>query len=453
MADKYKQPNEADMKSSSEIKHLIQVNVGENSNKYWIGYVLPNGDFYCEYGRVQNNKGDCRHDYYEFDDTHRSSSHLSKKIKEKLRKGYVEQKITAHGLSNGNGSSSTKKVANGDLKNIATNQIQGDPEVKKLVDFLVKVNAHQITSSTNITYDVVSGLFTTPLGTLVTNEAIDDARELLGDISEHVQNRDWNNYYFKKFLGDYLQLIPQDVGRTRGWHETFLAEDGALQQQNDILDSLAASLLTASTDTAPKSKNKKKGKDESVFNVSLKPVWKGTAFDRIKKKYNSDKGGHYDVKDYDVYAIWEMDIATVRTAFNADGKRLGNVKQLWHGSKASNLLSIFKGGLIIPPSSNSNVTGRMFSDGLYFSDQSTKAIRYATGGWGYSGNMSRVFMFLADVAMGKYYVPSGPRSSKPPVGYDSYFAKGSQSGVMNNEMIVFRTSQADLTHLIEFKKS
>lgn len=59
-------------------------------------------------------------------------------------------------------------------------------------------------------------------------------------------------------------------------------------------------------------------------------------------------------------------------------------------------------------------------------------------------------MFVVDVAMGKYYVPSGPRREPPPAGYDSYFAKGRESGVLNNEMIIFRTSQANITHLIEF---
>ena len=61
-------------------------------------------------------------------------------------------------------------------------------------------------------------------------------------------------------------------------------------------------------------------------------------------------------------------------------------------------------------------------------------------------------MFLSDVAMGKYYVPSGPSSNLPKKGYDSTFAKAHKSGVMNNEMIVYKLNQCNLTYLVEFGK-
>ena len=58
-------------------------------------------------------------------------------------------------------------------------------------------------------------------------------------------------------------------------------------------------------------------------------------------------------------------------------------------------------------------------------------------------------MFLAQVAMGNHYTPNRPLSNIP-AGYDSCYAVGGQSGVMNNEMIVYRTSQADIRTLVEF---
>jgi poly [ADP-ribose] polymerase 2/3/4 len=449
-------PPDDELKSSIHTERLICTDVDANNNKVWHGFVLKNGDFFCEYGRVSDT-GNNAHDFYPYGDEYEAKKHLDKKVKTKMnysgkKQPYTRQKAIASGVPNGNNKTSGKKVSSGDLKSIATKQIQGDIEVKKLVEWLVGVNIHQITSHTNISFNVESGMFQTPLGTLVTDEAISDARVLLDDMSDFVQKRDWDNRRFKSCLGDYLQLIPQDVGRTRGWHETFLAGNNALQQQNDILDSLSASLLQAST--TPKTKTKTASKKvEQVFNVALKPVFKGSSFDRVKKKYNNDKGGHYDVKDYDVHAVWTVEISTVREAYKADGANVGNIKQLWHGTKASNLLSIFKGGLIIPSSNSSHVTGAMFGRGLYFSDQSTKAIRYATGGWGGGGNISRVFMFMADVAMGKSFSPSGYQYGgfKVPHGYDSCFAKAGTS-VRNNEMIVYRCSQADLTHLVEFRK-
>lgn len=60
-------------------------------------------------------------------------------------------------------------------------------------------------------------------------------------------------------------------------------------------------------------------------------------------------------------------------------------------------------------------------------------------------------MFLADVAMGKVHVPRGPSQKLPAPGSDSTFAQAKKSGVQNNEMIVYKTEQADVRYLVEFE--
>jgi poly [ADP-ribose] polymerase len=143
------------------------------------------------------------------------------------------------------------------------------------------------------------------------------------------------------------------------------------------------------------------------------------------------------------------------SAFRAHGLKVGNVKELWHGTRIGNLLSIMKGGFVIPPSNSSHCTGRMFGNGVYFSDQSTKSLNYAMGyAPGQRGGVSYdCFMFVNDVAMGKEYIPSGPSSSldATKLGYDSTFAMANRSGVMNNEMIVYATHQINPVYLVEFK--
>jgi poly [ADP-ribose] polymerase len=60
-------------------------------------------------------------------------------------------------------------------------------------------------------------------------------------------------------------------------------------------------------------------------------------------------------------------------------------------------------------------------------------------------------MLINNVAMGKYHVPRGSQYSyRLPSGYDSCFAKAGESGVQNNEMVVYRTSVVNPTHLVEF---
>lgn len=449
-------PSEDDLNKAIHVERLICADADENNNKFWNGYVLANGDFYCEYGRV-SDKGGCAHDFYAFGDETTSKKRLDSKTKTKLnysgkKKPYTRQ-VTAGAVKGGSGRASSGGIDKSSLKALASKEIKGDAETKKLVQFLAEANVHQITAHTQISYNVDTGLFTTPLGTLVTQDGIDDARGLLNQISPFVQANNWEDSAFKTLLSNYLRIVPQDVGRKRGWHQTFLSASDALIQQNDILDSLAASLMTAETDDKDDSKPKK---DRSaVFNVSLDVVEDDKIFKHVVRKYNADKGGHRDVARYRVKKIWSVNISTVRAAFERDGRKVGGIMELWHGTKASNLLSIFKGGLVIPPTSSGHVTGRLYGNGVYFSDQSTKSLRYATGAWGRHGNMDRTFMFLASVAMGKSHTPSGYQSGsyRLPRGYDSCFAKGGRSGVQNNEMIVYRTSQADLSYLIEFKNS
>ncbi|GAG42041.1 unnamed protein product, partial [marine sediment metagenome] len=74
---------------------------------------------------------------------------------------------------------------------------------------------------------------------------------------------------------------------------------------------------------------------------------------------------------YKVKKVYKVKIGVMDIAFSDEGLPLGNIKELWHGTKCSNMLSIMKKGLIIPCSSSGHVTGRMFDDGLYFTDQST----------------------------------------------------------------------------------
>jgi len=124
--------------------------------------------------------------------------------------------------------------------------------------------------------------------------------------------------------------------------------------------------------------------------------------------------------------------------------------ELWHGTKVANLLSIFKSGLLMPKDTPGQTTGAMFGNGLYFSDQSTKSLNYCDGMyWNNSTKQDKIYIFLADVAMGNYEIPKGYGSKKPKKGFDSFFAKKNTSGVRNNEMIVFNVNQIKLKYLLE----
>ena len=81
---------------------------------------------------------------------------------------------------------------------------------------------------------------------------------------------------------------------------------------------------------------------------------------RIKKYIRSSKAGNHrgtNVWDYDVKNIYKIRIPDERTRYDKVIKKYGNVQEVFHGSANANLLSILKGGLIVPRTSAGHCAG------------------------------------------------------------------------------------------------
>ena len=418
---------------------LIFADANANHNKAWHGTLYVNGDVKVDWGRVGYSMQSKLH-------SSAGAQKLESLKSQKLKKGYTEQRTIVAAASH---KSNGRSGPNLGLKDQAIRDIGGNSEVQTLVGWLAEVNIHNIVANTTIQYDESAGAFTTPLG-LVTLDGIVDARDTLSTLSSLQQKGDTDSSSFRQAASDFLRIVPQNIGMGRGWHQTLFGNDYSLTKQNDLLDSLEASLQQAKT--TPKKKDAKAGEAERVFEVKLDVVSDGRTFDKIKRRYLDSRGGHRDVADLMPKRIFSVEIPTIHSAFEKDGKKVGGVKQLWHGSKASNLLSILKVGLIIPPSNSGHCTGRMWGDGVYMSSDATKSLRYATNAWTSGGRTDRLFMFLCDAALGKQHVPASGSSwgYRLPSGYDSCWAKAGVSGVQNHEQVVYRTSQVNLVYLLEF---
>jgi len=431
-----------------EHKKFICVEFGDtNNNKVWQYTLYDDDTALTEWGRVGSN----------LSSKVTSKSDALSKMRKKtnpnnsLDKRYTEVKIAEGVASSG---SSAKVVASSNLKSIVQKQIViKDPVLSELVDFLVQVNVHNIVAASggSIQYDTSSAQFKTPLGVILP-EQVSDARDLLNKIADLVVQDDYSNRSFGRFLNEYLRLIPHAVGMSKITPKLIFPNSQSLQSENDLLDGLTASFNDIKTGDVTKKTKTKKDDTPKLFDVTLDVIRDKGILNKITRYFEDTKLNMHVTSNYRVKKVYEVSIGSMKKSFDLKGVAIGNIKELWHGTKCSNLLSILKVGLIIPPSSSSHVTGRMFGNGLYFSDQSTKALNYATNFWGRGGNTKRIFMFLADVAMGKEYVPSSSGSNFPRSGYDSTFAKAGRSGVRNNEMIVYKTNQANLKYLIEFEE-
>lgn len=426
-------------KNILEEAHYVMSNATNNNNKFWRIFRYDDDSCLVEYGRVGDS---AQKDEKQFSSTHEAEKFFKTKSKSKVAKGYKKIEI----LSN---TPQTKAiVSDNNLMEVAKKQIStSSSEVQKLIEYFSKVNIHSILESTTMKYNVDSGLFSTPIG-IVTKDTVDKARDVLNLMLPYVKDSKLKDPEYIKNLEDYLMLIPKNIGR-RFDPESIFKDENDLTAQSGILDALEASIRSVMTQPISDD-NEVKVEEKKIFNVKVEILEDEAEFNRINDFFTSKKLNSHASSRYKLNKVYKIEIEHMKKAFDDKGSKLGNIMELWHGTKASNILSILKCGLVMPDPRSSHFCGAMFSLGVYFSDQSTKSLNYATNFWTKGGDTSKTFMFLADVAMGKYFTPSGPRSDLPLAGYDSTFAIGGKSGVQNNEMIVYKLEQCNLKYLCEF---
>lgn len=414
----------------------------ENSNKVWVGIAYDDGLFETQFGRVRDmSKLMCKQK--KFDSKEKAERELEKKRKEKIRKGYKDTVVLDNEVSISNAGARN-------LSKIAAEQISGvaeDSVTNELIKYLAEVNIHHITHVTSIRYNASNATFSTPLG-ILTPDAVSEARDLLNEITIFNEKQLFEDEKRAKFIRDYFQLVPKDFGMRVPKANELLANLEDIQTEVSVLEALESAIDT--TSNQPKQK---------LFQCRLNTVPYYTddgkkLFRDVKKLFESTRNNrhHPFTKNLQMTRIYEVEIEQMKARFEAKAKEIGNIRQdLWHGTRASNLLSILKNGLVIPPANATHCTGRMFGNGIYTSLQSTKALNYATNYWNRSGvNNQRTFMFLCEVALGKTYKPTIFHSTFPKKGTDSTWVKPLTAGVLNHECIVYDIAQINLKYLVEF---
>lgn len=391
---------------------------------------MNDGSFLAQWGRVGNT---LQSKHYSLGSVTLARDKFERTKRQKLRKGYTEAPILQ------DSSTKTRAISPEALEAIAAKQIQHgrDPRSKELIRYLVNQNIHQITSQTDITYNSATGGFKTPLG-VVTPQAIAEARQYLSQIAA---TRNSNSYKLRQLLSKYLRLIPQNLGHKL--NETQFSNLSEIQRQYEILNALDAAITVNKT-------------NQQVFECAISRIPGSTRqgkqiFRGINQLYQSTINPNHLAAKYRLRRVYELDISSMKQAFSIKSQVIGNIKPHWHGTKASNLLSILKQGLIIPPANAIQCTGRMFGNGIYGSEQSTKALNYATNYWHPSEeNEERVFMLLCDFAMGKEYYPQSYSRNFPIQGYDSTYVAPGKANTINQESIVYNTDQVNIKYLCEF---
>ena len=132
--------------------------------------------------------------------------------------------------------------------------------------------------------------------------------------------------------------------------------------------------------------------------------------------------------------------------------KITEVKQLWHGSRTENWLSIISNGLLLKP--NAKITGKMFGDGIYFAPSCEKSFKYTDGGYWAGGTKSgSVFMGLYATAYGNPLdVTSSCRYSQASLKKLEKNCVHAHAGVslLHDEIIYYDESAMVLNYVVEF---
>lgn len=419
----------------SEIKSGVQ------HNKVWYGELYDNDDVITRWGRVG-------YDLQSKTFPGVGESFLLKKKAEKLRgksgggdSVYTEAKVV-EATSTSVGPTRAPSVAVNNLHEIAKSQLlkTSNPVLDRLIERLVKSNVHKITSSTQITLNDATGLFSTPLG-IVTLDAINDARAILASTLPYVTKGNYGTD-LNNLVAQYLRLIPQNIGMKFNVRN-ILPDVAAVQKQGDILDSLEASYAAI---TKPKPvADGKKTEQEKVFQVDL-DVETGRDAKRLEEWYEKSKKSQHGYDRIKVKNVFKVRINDMAVTFNPD-----NVTEVFHGTSEANCLSILKSGLKTSPPSTAAIAGKMWGNGVYGAINSSKSLGYTMGRWGQSSGESG-WLFICQFGMGKIHYPTGyGNCHRPPAGCNSVWATVKNTGLNHDELIVYENNRVNVTHLIECK--
>lgn len=428
-------------------KMLIFVSGANNNNKFY-HVKFRDGTVTTRYGRVGTDGVSSSKPGTE--------ATFNSVVGAKLRKGYIETPILTSEID------TNKSIDGAKLGEVAKKTLTvsaGDLALEKLIDKLAAQNQHDIMSQSGGMIKVNSdGLIRTPLG-LVDIPAINEAESILSQMKKN---------FTPTQLDKYLTLIPQEVPRVRGWQDTFISSTEDFQKQEEFLNQLKQSIAwyqkkeQAAREAATEEDT---STYDNLFKYKLSAFTSADSkeFDRVEKFFRTHANSRhtsYNMRLKNIYRIVDAN-----SEFDKVSTEIGNVRELWHGTRVHNVMSILSKGLFIPPINDASIriAGRMFGDGCYFSDQSTKSLNYSQGYWDRSSPRdNNCFMFLADVAMGnefhpRTHGPAGVREAyfgKNRLGspYNSINVRGGTAGVVNNEMIVWKLNQINLKYLCEFSE-
>jgi poly [ADP-ribose] polymerase len=394
--------------------YLIKVEPTANNNKYY--RMIPHGDtFEVQYGRVG---------YENYQSDTYSICNWDKKLKEKLRKGYVDN---------------TSLVAEivGKKKDSQYAEIS-DKSVAKIVERLQSMARQAIRDNYTITSNKV------------TQKMIDEAQLLIDQLGRASSVEQFNGN-----LVELFKTIPRKMTKVAD-HLATQQDDFSviLQREQDLLDVMAGQVVVQQS-VAREEIGSVESSETILDALGLGFCGvSGNEILEIKKHL-----GNISDKFSDAWAVVNNKSQSAFDKFIKDNN-IASKKLLWHGSRNENWWSIVNSGLVLRP--NAVITGKMFGNGIYFAPSAGKSFGYTSysGSYWAGGKSNVAFMSLFDVAYGKPYDVHSFEGRLGSFDYEKLqsASKGANclhahAGQMlrNDEIIVYKEEQITIKYLVELK--
>ena len=238
----------------------------------------------------------------------------------------------------------------------------------------------------------------------------------------------------------YYSLVPHRLGRWTDINDVSINSLEKADTEEELLQ-LMRDVYHIQGDLESETDRKYRALGASLSVVSPDDP----AYRQVERRVLDTQSGRHGFK-LRVNKIFTAELPEERKRFETDGKTVGNLQGLFHGTKNCNMAGILSRGLLIAPKS-APVSGYMFGKGIYFADQSSKSAQYSLM---WANNKRDIgYLFLADVALGKIKSETAPQyREEAPDGFHSVQGcKGTH--LIHNEFIIYKTSQCTLRYVAE----
>ena len=412
------------------VKYLVMV-TSANNNKYY--KMIPNGnEFKVEYGRLGMPN---------FQTASYPISQFKKKYDEKIRKGYVDKTELIEELV-------TEEKPN-DKKNVEYKPIS-DEVVAKIVERLQEMARKTIEANYKVSSNMVS------------QKMVDESQECLNRLTRATDVNDFNEILLQNF-----SIISRRMGHVSDWLASSSKDfENIITREQNLLDVMAGQVKQHAIDkkNAEKS-NADETKEEPKSNKTILAAM-GISIRKVTKKEETEIKKLLGENASRYVNAWKVTNNKTQKAFDKHLEELGEeteVKQLWHGSRNENWWSIITTGLVLRPT-NAIISGKMFGYGIYFAPDAAKSMGYTSqmNSCHAHGTSKTGFLSLYDVIYGdpyivdkNYYSYNGlgqltyESLQKIKPGANSLHALKGVTGLLRDEIIVYKESQATIKYLVE----